>query len=188
MDAFSTCDNPFSLDDLAARIRKSSNFQFAWQFYQFSRRVPQSPAEVRWALDSIIANPVLHRFLRDSFETTYAAEFTIEPLHEHSQIAASEEFESTLARAAGDHLGAYSRVLRDANAAEKREIRELFERAGKYSTYQLQPGSLPGCPICRGRNSHLFSTWFDGIAWDWCFFASWPERKLFWMGCLTDTD
>jgi hypothetical protein len=52
----------------------------------------------------------------------------------------------------------------------------------------LLPGNSPDCLACRNHNNHLFSTWFYGVAWDWCLFAIWPHCDLFWVGCLTDTD
>src|SRR5947209_6410980 len=126
-----TCDAPFSLDDLAARIRKSSNFRFSWQFYQCSGIDPQSPANIRQALEAIIATPELHRFLRESFEPMYAQAFEVEPLHEHCRVdAADDEFENILARAASDHLGAYSQQLRAATAVEKKAVQDLFGCAG----------------------------------------------------------
>jgi hypothetical protein len=183
------CDDPFSLDDLAARIRRSSNFRLNWQFYQCSGIDPRSPANIRQALEAIIATPQLHKFLLESFEPMYAEVFEVNPLHEHCRIeAAAGEFENTLARAAGDHLGAYSEQLRDATAAERQEIKDLFACFGEYFPYVLLPGSVSGCPVCRNHNNDLFSSWFFGVAWDWCLFALWPRRKLLWVGCLTDTD
>jgi hypothetical protein len=189
MVCLATCDSPCLLNDLVARIRKSSNFRFSWQFYQCSGIDPQSPANIRRALETIIATPELHEFLQESFEPMYAEAFEVEPLHEHCRVdAVGGEFENILARAAGDHLGAYSQQLRDATAAEKQEIKELFGCIGEYSAYELLPGNLPGCPACRNNNNHLFSSWFFGVAWDWCLFVVWPRRNLFWVGCLTDTD
>jgi len=177
-----TCDAPFSLDDLAARIRKSSNFRVCWQFYQCSGIDSESPAKIRQALEAIIATPELHTFLQESFEPMYAEAFEVEPLHEHCRVdAAMGEFENTLARAANDHLGAYSRNMRDATAAEIQEIKDLFGSIGQYRAYELLPGS-------GHHNNHLFSSWFYGVAWDWCLFALWPRRNLLWVGCLTDTD
>jgi hypothetical protein len=189
MGTLAKCDSPFSLDTLAVQIRKSSNFRFDWQFFRLTGIDSRSPSGVRQALDSIIATDDLHQFLRESFEATYNDEFEIGPLHEHCRIAAaSDEFDGILAAAAGDHLGAYSRELRPATADEKREVRELFGRVGNFCAYQLLPGDISGCPACREHGSHLFTTWFYGVAWDWCLLASWPDRELFWMGCLTDTD
>jgi hypothetical protein len=189
MAYLATCDSPFSLNDLAARIRKSSNFRFAWQFYQCSGFGPKSPLSIRHALEAIIDTPELHAFLQESFEPMYADAFAIEPLHRHCRVdAAAGEFENILARAGGDHLGAYSKPLRDATAGEKQAIKELFKCPGQYRAYELLPGNVAACPVCRSHNSHLFSRWFYGVAWDWCLFALWPRCKLLWVGCLTDTD
>jgi hypothetical protein len=159
---------------------------FGWQFFQVAEI--GSAEDIRRALDSIIAKPDLHRFLRESFRLTHVEAFAIEPLHVHCEIVGAEgDFEDILASAAGDHLGAHSRDLRSANARERQEIAELFARVGHYEAYLLIAGDTPGCPKC-GCNSHLFTTWFCGVAWDWCLFAAWPERQLLWMGCLTDTD
>ena len=189
MGNIATCDRPFSLDDLAAQIRRSSNCRFDWQFFRVSGIDLRAPDGVRQALASIVAADDLHRFLGESFEVVYDGAFTIGPLHEHCRIAeAPGEFENILAAAAGDHLGAYSRELRPATAGERQEVRELFGQAGAYWSYQLLPGNVPGCPACREYGSHLFTTWFLGVAWDWCLLASWPDRELLWAGCLTDTD
>lgn len=183
------CDSPFSLDELAARIRKSSNFRFSWQFFQCSRVDARSAGSIRQVLELIIATPELHRFLQESFEPLYAKAFEIEPLHAHCRVdAATDEFENILARAAADQLGAYSPHLREAREVEKQEIRQLFGRPGEYLTYQLLPGNIAGCTACRDSNNDLFSNWFYGVAWDWCFLAIWPRHNLFWVGCLTDTD
>lgn len=185
----STCDDPFLLAELAARVRASSNFRFNWQFYRCGAIDLRSAQDVRRALDAIIATPELHRFLRDSFQPMYDDAFEIEPLHEHCQLApAAGEFENVLAAAAGDHMGAYSPELRDATAAERQEIAELFGSAGTCQPYSLVPGSVPGCQKCRDYNNHVFSTWFYCVAWDYCLLAAWPERDLLWVGCLTDTD
>jgi hypothetical protein len=189
MISLATCDSPFSLDDLAARIRNSSNFSFSWQFYQYNGIKPQSVASIRQALEAIIAVPGLHKFLRESFEPAYAQTFEIKPLHEHCRIeAVAGQFENILAQAAGDHLGAYSQVLRGATVAERQEIKELFASAGEFLAFELLPGNVPGCPVCRDLDNHLFSSWFFHVAWDWCLLAVWPHRNLLWVGCLTDTD
>jgi hypothetical protein len=189
MAYLAACDSPFSLDDLAAKIRKSSNFRFNWQFYQCSGLDPESPANIRNALEAIIATPELHKFLQESFKQKYAGAFEVEPLHEHCRVrAAAGEFENILARAAGDHLGAYSRQLREATAGERQTIKELFGSFGEYRPYELVPGNNPGCDVCRTHNSHLFNSWFYGVAWDWCLLALWPRRDVLWIGCLTDTD
>jgi hypothetical protein len=189
MSFLATCDSPFSLDELANQIRKSSNFRFAWQFYSVDGIDPQSEAGARKALDSIIAIPSLHQFLRDSFEPVFDDSFVIEPLHEHCRCCvASEDFENTLASAANDLLGAYSRTLRPATNAEKQEIARLFGSLGPYHPFELCYGTEKNCPTCNESSHHLFTTWFYGVAWDWCLLAFWPNQKILWVGCLTDTD
>lgn len=183
-----TTEDPINLAGLATRIRSSSNFRINWQFYDFDGIDPRSPAGVREALNLIIAAPELHRFLRESFEELDDLKFEIEPLHEHCRVELTSDFENVLAAAATDHLGAYSRDMRPATAQECAEVAELFRGAGEYVAYQLLPGNVPGCPVCSKFNNHLFSTWFDGVAWDWCLLSAWPDRNLFWLGCLTDTD
>lgn len=181
--------DPFRVDALADRIRASSNFRFSWQFYECDGLDPDSMSSVRAALSRVIASPELHTFMRDTFVPEYDSAFAIEPLHEHCPIVHSPvAFADILARAAGDHLGAYSKELRDASESERREVEDLFRTIGRYRAYELLPGNVPGCPVCQSYSSHIFSTWFYGVAWDWCLMAVWPERKVFWIGCLTDTD
>jgi hypothetical protein len=182
------CDSPISLDDLSTRIRQSSNFRFSWQFFQSIEFGFGTAVSILPALEAIIADSHLHSFLRDSFDSIYADAFAIEPLNEHCEIAsADEDFENILASAAGDHLGAYSPQLRSATATERQEISDLFGAIGRYDAYLLLAGAVSGCPQCT-YSSQLFSTWFYGVAWDWCLFAAWPDQNLLWMGCLTDTD
>jgi hypothetical protein len=119
----------------------------------------------------------------------YECDFRIEPVHEHCRIvSATGEFEDILARAANDHLGAYSKELIAANTQECEEIKGTFTAPGVYFPYQLLPGEVPGCAICGDYDNHLFCNWFYAVAWDWCFFLTWPDHNLLWMGCLTDTD
>jgi len=177
------------LGGLAARIGKSSNFRFAWQFYVFEAIAPRSSHGIREALNLMIASPELHAFLRNSFENSvYQEAFWIEPLHEHCRIEDAPDFENTLAAAAADRLGAYSRDLRPATEKESAEIAAMFGSVGDYRAYQLLPGNVTGCADCHAFNYHLFTSWFYGVAWDWCFLVTWPKQKLLWLGCLTDTD
>ena len=173
---------------LAGQIRRSSNFRFSWQFYQFEGFDPCSSAGVRESLSLIIDTPHLHRFLRDSFADVPCDGFEIEPLHEHCHFVVASDFESILARAAADRLGAYSVDLHEANLAECALIGDLFRMVGEYQAFELMSGNVPGCAVCRTRNNELFSTWFYGVAWDWCFIVTWPKQKVLWLGCLTDTD
>ena len=186
-DQLAVCDPPFSLDALVDRTPGPSNLIFAWQFFRCEGIDPGSSAGVRRALDLIVATPDLHRFLRESIDPARA--FEIGPLHEHCRIVpAAGEFENVLAANAGGHLGAYAREVRPATVGERQQVRDRFERAGPYVAYQLLPGDVPGCLACREYGSHLFTTWFEGVFWDWCLIAGWPDRDLLWVGCLTDTD
>jgi hypothetical protein len=189
MLSLTPCTDPFSLNPLATRVRASSNFRFKWQFYQAEDLDPRSTKSVSAAVELIVLSPTLHQFLRDSFVADYDDTFMINPIHEHCQFVPDRgSFEDILASAANDHAGAYSRDLRNATPPEKASIAETFSSIGDYHAYHLRPGSTPGCPMCREHNNHAFTTWFYGVAWDWCLLAAWPERRLFWMGCLTDTD
>ncbi len=186
MRSLSICDCLLPLDDLAAQIRKSSNFRFAWQFYQVHGTQLLTPADARWALELIIEKSELHQFLKDSFDQEASIGsnlFDIGPLHEQSVVVSADgEFEDIFARAAGDHLGAYSKSMRrTASTTEKQSVKAIFGSIGDYRAFQLIQGASAD------YNSHLFTTWFDCVAWDWCLMASWPMQQAFWLGCLTDT-
>jgi hypothetical protein len=183
-----TTDDPIDLAGLGTRIRASSNFRFNWQFYSAEGFDLRSPVTLGEALNLIVTAPELHRFLRESFEELDDVKFEIDSLHEHCRVELTADFENILASAAADHLGAYSRDLRSATPQECAEVAELFRGAGEYVPFQLLPGRVSGCLVCSKFNNHLFSTWFDGVYWDWCLRATWPHRKLLWLGCLTDTD
>jgi hypothetical protein len=95
---------------------------------------------------------------------------------------------NVLAQAANDHLGAYSSDLRQSTPGEMRVIDELFSSVGPYCAFSIVPGSVPTCPVCREYDHRNFSSWFYGVAWDYCYLVTWPKSELIWMGCLTDTD
>lgn len=180
---------PVSLSSLQKAIQSSSNFRFASQFFTIGGRSKADSETARALLSSVIEAPDLQAFLRDSFAPVTNETFSIEPLHEHALLArADSEFEQTLANAAADRLGAYSRNLSDAGNEQVQAIRQLFASLGPYSAFELVPGTAAGCPTCKHHNGHLFSSWFYGVAWDWCFCLIWPASSLAWLGCLTDTD
>lgn len=183
------CQDAFSLEKLAHEVRQSSNFRFSWQFYRYEQVTSDLMLLVRQALDMVTTQPDCYRFLEKSFEPLYEKRFWIKPVHEHCTIRkAAGEFENILASAAGDHLGAYSNVLRVAADEEKDQIKRLFNQAGTYVPFMLMPGKEPGCQTCAELNHDLFTSWFFGVAWDWTLLAIWPETRYLWMGCLTDTD
>lgn len=138
-------------------------------------------------LSAVQGDAALRAFLREPLDQD--SEPTFELPHAHSRFLPAEgELEQVLARAAADRLGAYSSSLAEARPAEVEEIRMLFSAAGRYRPFELRSGAIPGCEGCREWGSHLFSSWFYGVAWDWCFCVLWEESDLVWLGCLTDTD
>jgi len=117
-------------------------------------------------LARVVEAPDCHAFLRESFEVGPGESFTIESVHEHSNLAIADgSFEQTLARAAADRLGAYSRDLSDATVSQVGAGRDLFGAPGSYSAFVLTPGTVAGCPVCADYNGHLFTSWFYGVAW-----------------------
>ncbi len=180
---------PVDLEPLASRIRASSNFCFDWQWYRRAPRRPPSGEEAMRLLAAVCRDGELHGFLHRSRDPDDEASFEIELPHSHSRfLPADGGLEQVLARAAADHLGAYSRFLENAAPAQVQEVRDLFLAAGSYRPFELNRGAIPGCRECRQWGSHLFSSWFYGVAWDWCFCVLWEESDLVWLGCLTDTD
>lgn len=179
-------DAPVSLDPLAAAVRASSNFRFAWQWFSCPETKLSGIDEARDILGAVIGSADCHAFLTQSVDSPV---FTIEHLHEHvGFVAADGAFEQVLARAAAAQLGAYSRILSDATPAQIGEIQVLFGSLGPYRAFELNPGSVAGCPTCKEYNNHLFTSWFYGVAWDWLFCVRWTKRSLTWIGCLSDTD
>lgn len=180
---------PCSLDELAERVRRSSNFRFAWQWFRSEVDCIPSEESARQILDVCVEDPACHNFLRATYDPLYGSPFQIEAVHEHCVLKQADgEFERTIARAASDRLGAYSHTLSEAPEAKRNEIASLFSSPGRFVVFELLPGSEPSCPDCGKHNSHLFTNWFYGVAWDWCFVVIWPATQLIWIGCLTDTD
>ncbi len=188
MQTLDLVDPPIDLRALERKIRGSSNFNFASAFYAYDGANPCSPRGARAVLEAVIVTPDLHRFLRDTFVKDYRTAFTIEPLEKHAIfVPAAGRFENVLASASLDQAGAYSRSVRDATEPEMAEISALFGSIGDYQSFELVTEQAEACPTC-GYASHLFSMWFYGTAWDWCFLVAWPKRTLVALICLTDTD
>ncbi|MCP5120205.1 MAG: hypothetical protein GY953_56130 [bacterium] len=177
------------LQRLKRTIEATSNFRFGWQFFELSGVDGVSPGAGLRVLQAMISDQDCHGFLRQTFDPLYDKSFEIGSIHEHCRMSTdSGELENVLAAAANDHLGAYSGHLRDARPAEAAGIRTIFENLGSYQAFQLLPGEVQQCSICAEYNNHLFTNWFYGVAWDWCFVVTWPRRHRAWVGCLTDTD
>jgi hypothetical protein len=180
---------PLSLTGLAVRIRRSSNFRFNWQCFSFDAVPAPSAAEALGVLRKVVSEPACNRFLEDSFNPLYEPAFKIAPIHEHcSAMEATQDFPRVLARAATDRLGAYSRELVDAPLSEVEVVRGIFSPLAPYSVFSLEPGNVEGCAVCATYNHHLFTNWFYGVAWDWCFCLLSHRTATAWVGCLTDTD
>ena len=179
----------FDLTHVANAIRASSNFRFAWQFYHSDAPNLNSPDTVRAALDTIVEDERLHSFLRLSLDNVYPREFEIGRLHEHATIEQDNAyFLDTLARAALDRLGAYSREHTPASESEREPINHLFSGIGTYCAFTTRQGAEPGCVACKHLNNDLFCNWFYDVAWDYTFILTWPSVSTLWLGCLTDTD
>jgi hypothetical protein len=175
-------------EQLAVRIRRSSNFRVAWQLFEWGGPCKATPRTARQVLETIVLVPELQTFLASS-ETPLTKPPNVQRVHAHCVFKpAGGAFERTVARAAADRLGAYSRILADAAPDQIREVEKVFQALGAYVPFELLPGEVEGCVECRGHNAHLFSDWFYGVAWDWCYCVIWEERRLVGLLCMTDTD
>ena len=181
--------DPIDLSDAASRIRSSSSFRLAWQFHQIDDVDNIDADTCRTLLNNIVADPNLHDFLRSSIDDIYPRDFEIWPLHEHCEIReCTDDFVDTFARGVFDHLGAYSRDLRQSTTDEVQYVRQSFSELGSFLAYSIFPGAHADCPDCQQYNHQLFSNWFFDVAWDFTYFVAWTERKIIWVCCLSDTD
>lgn len=138
---------------------------------------------------NVVADPMLHEFLRSSIDDIYPRDFQIWPLHEHCPIRkCTDEFIDTFARGVFDHLGAYSRDLRQSMHDEREYVRHAFSPLGDFAAYSIFPGDHGDCADCKRYNHQLFSNWFFDVAWDYTYFVVWPDSRIVWLGCFTDTD
>jgi hypothetical protein len=184
-----TSDAPLLLESLASKIRKSSNFRFEWCWFRYNHGSGVLTEDARHVLSELSSDPACHQFLRDTFDAMYDPSFEIGPIHEHCLVERRDhEFESVLARAAADRLGAYSREFSDVSQGECHNVGEMFRVLGPFAAFELLPGRSSDCQGCSEYNNHLFTNWFFGVAWDWCFVVLWEGSALAWVGLLTDTD
>jgi hypothetical protein len=181
--------DPIDLSDAASKLRSSSNFRFAWQFHQIDSDGVLDADGCRSLLDNVVADPALNEFLRSSIDDIYPRNFEIWPLHEHCEIReCTDEFIDTFARGVFGHLGAYSRDLRESTADERGYVQQTFSPLGDFLAYSIFPGNHPECPECKQYNHQLFSNWFFDVAWDYTYFVTWPDSRVVWLGCFSDTD
>lgn len=137
----------------------------------------------------VVGNDDVWRTLRGSFDDMYDAELEVSTPHEHSTFVQEEDrVEALLAQAAANRLSPYSVRTSPATQREIGKIRRAFAAHGPYEAMELVPGSQEGCQGCLAHNNHLFSTWFYGVAWDWCFVVWWPSRAIACLLVLTGTD
>ena len=194
---------PLDLGPLGKRIRKSPSFRFEslWfrvespegermldttvQAMQLLRHIVQGEGVQNEGVQSDKVRAVLQK----SFDPMYDDRLTLELPHEHSRFVHDRgAVESLLAQAAADRLGPYSRRSPPESKRERQAVEKLFAKVGAYEALELQPGSVEGCPKCRSHENNLFSTWFYGVAWDWCFVVLWPDRHLACLILMTATD
>ncbi len=181
--------DPIDLADAALKLRSSSNFRFAWQFYEVGSQNRDTTHACRSLLAAVVTDPALHEFLKSSMDNIYPRDFEIAPLHEHCEIReCTEDFIDTFARGVFDHLGAYSRHLIKASPREREYVQRIFSPLGDFLAYSIFPGEVPGCLTCKQYNHQNFSSWFFDVAWDFTYFVAWPDRKIIWLGCFSDTD
>ncbi len=184
-----TIPDPIDLSDAASKLRSSSNFRFAWQFHQIDAVDDIDTDACRTLLHNVVIDPTLNEFLRSSIDDIYPRDFEIWSLHEHCQIReCTDEFLDSFARGVFDHLGAYSRDLRESTADERGYVRQTFSALGEFMAYSIFPGNHPDCADCKQYNHQLFSNWFFDVAWDYTYFVVWPDSRIVWLGCFSDTD
>jgi hypothetical protein len=182
-------DDPIDFTQVASKIRSSSNFRIAWQFFMLDEINAIRPTACRAFLEAIVSVPEWHAFLRDSFDDAYSPEFEIYPMHGHCEIReCTEDFVDTFAQAAFDLLGAYSRVHRRSTVEEREYIETLLSPLGRFEAYSIFAGTEENCHVCRQYDHWLFTNWFYDVAWDFAYFIVWPDRKIVCVCCLTDTD
>jgi hypothetical protein len=181
---------PIDHRDLSRAIRASSNFQFEIIFFRWEDDGRPVAEAARSVLETFIATPELHAPLRERFHGGYrpGTTFEISPLEAHAVLLAADgELDGELARASLDRAGAYSQSLQPASLTEARAVSKIFGALGRYEVAKLAAQPVPGCPTC-GWNGHLFSNWFFGVAWDWCYVVLWREARTAAIVCMTDTD
>lgn len=183
----SKLSDPLDLTEVATRLRSSSNFRFAWQFYQIADAPEKMVDACRSLLENVVVYPELHEFLRTTNNGVYRHEFKMWHVAEPCEVReCTADFTDTFASAVFDHLGAYSNILRPATQHERKYVEGIFSRMGDFVAYSLFECDATTSPrYCRGP---LFSSWFYDVGCDYAYFVAWPQRNIIWLGCLTDTD
>jgi len=177
------------LKQLEIDIRKSSNFQFAHQFFHVNISSLQDSKKLPFVLNQIADAPELHQFLINNFTNIYSVDFEINHLDEFSYFENDRElFGQILAGASHDIMGAYSKQLRIPTKKEVEEIFELFGSLGNFDGFVLKTRKHERNKDYEAIGAAHFSSWFYDVAWDYLIVATWPKENIFWLGCLSDTD
>lgn len=178
--------DPIAVDALAGRIRAQGNIRFAWQSFRVEAGEIGTAAGARAILSEVIAEEARHSFLRETFASYCDEPWWMAELHAHCPMTRDDAaLASTLTDAADGILGAYAwggaKTPHATTAA-------LFSAIGPHQAFWLTAGKDPSCETCRSWGHPWFSSWFHGVAWDWCVVVTWPDAGVAWVGCLTDTD
>ncbi|MEP2935743.1 MAG: hypothetical protein ABJM06_14980 [Gilvibacter sp.] len=177
------------LKQLEMNISKSSNFQFAHQFFYVNTSSLHDSNKLPYVINQIADDPELHQFLVNNFNNIYSVEFEINHLNKYSYFEKSRElFGQILAGASNDILGAYSIQLRAPKPKEVEEIYEVFDSLGMFEGFVLATRKPERNIEHNTQGTAHFSSWFYDVAWDYLIVATWPKDNILWLGCLSDTD
>lgn len=178
------------LKELEIAIGKSSNFEFVHQFFSTTISSLADPETLIDVLNHIADVPELHQFLLGQADySSSSEEFRINRLDKFSYFKKDKAFfGEILAGAALDIIGAYSKTLRFATPEEAETATKPFERFGKFEGFMLSRHPSENYHENRSTAPAYYCSWFFDVVWDYLLIATWPEKKIFWIGCLTDSD
>lgn len=166
-------DHLFDFSDWRQKIEGHSNFCVASQWFGSARDLSGNEVEAQELFDYVVKNENGHRFLLQQ-----EGLIEIEP-SSPTFVLDNQNFIETLTKIAFGKEGAY-RTEEPMLYSEREQIGVLFGL--DFVAFELRPKDG------EHHNAHLFSSWFYGTAWDWCFIVIWPTTHRIWMLCLSDTD
>ena len=134
----SKLSDPLDLTEVATRLRSSSNFRFAWQFYQIADAPEKMVDACRSLLETVVLYLELHEFLRTTNNGVYRHELKMWHVAEPCELREpTADFTETFASAEFDHLGAYSNILRHATQQKRKYGEGIFARMGEFVAYSM---------------------------------------------------